>query len=226
MARFDSSLALVLVVAAHAGAIGSVLWARAPQPMKITMPTVEGVLIPAPPAEQLKAPPAPEPPKLLPVEQPKPKPKPKPEPKPKPQPRPQPKLPPPPDGPPSERAVSAPESAPESPPVAESTLSRNDDELAAPVVPPRVDASQLNNPAPAYPTLSRRLREEGTVFLELMIEPDGLVSDIRVKTSSGFARLDAAALAAVSKWRYVPAKRGGVAISFRYVQPIEFSLNR
>ncbi len=217
MARFDSGLALVAVVVAHAGALGAVLWARTPEPMVISMPTVEGVLIAAPPAEELKAPPAPEPPKPLPVEQPKPKPKPKPQPTPKP-------LPPPPEGPPSENAVSAPAQDPEPAPAA--VAARDDDDLGAPVVPPRVDASQLNNPAPVYPTLSRRLREQGTVYLELLILPDGSVSEIKVKTSSGFGRLDASALDAVRRWRYVPAKRGGVAIPFRYVQPIEFSLSR
>lgn len=220
MARFDSGFALVVVVAVHAGVLGAVLWARAPAPIVISMPTVEGVLIEAPPAEELKAPPTPEPPKPLPVEQPKPKPKPKPKPQPKPKP-----LPPPPEGPPSEKAVSAP--APEPEPAAATPLAAKEaDELAAPVEQPRVDASQSNNPAPVYPTLSRRLREQGTVYLELMILPDGSVSEISVKTSSGFGRLDAAALDAVRRWRYVPAKRGGVAIPFRYVQPIEFSLSR
>lgn len=213
MARFDSSMALLVVVAAHAGALGTVLWARSPEPLLITMPTVEGVLIPVPPAEEVKAPPAPEPPKPLPVEPPKPKPKPKPTP-----------APPPPDGPPSERAVSAPAAEPEQAP--QPSLSKDDDSLGAPVIPPRVDASQLNNPAPIYPPMSRRLREQGTVFLELLIQPDGTVSEITVRTSSGFARLDASALAAVKKWRYVPAKRAGVPIPFRYIQPIEFSLNR
>jgi protein TonB len=210
-------MALLVVVAAHAGALGTLLWARSPEPLLVIMPTVEGVLIPVPPAEEVKAPPAPEPPKPLPVEPPKPKPKPKLKPRPKP-------LPPPPEGPPSERAVSAAAAEPEQAP--QPSLSRDDDALGAPVIPPRVDASQLNNPAPVYPAMSRRLREQGTVFLELLILPDGTVSEISVRTSSGFARLDASALAAVKKWRYVPAKRGGVPIPFRYVQPIEFSLNR
>lgn len=219
MARFDAGIAFALVIAAHAGALGAVMWARSPQPMLITMPTVEGVLIAAPPAEELKAPPT-QPPKPLPVEQPKPKPKPKPKPVPKPKP-----APPPPEGPPSEQAISAPAPEPEEAPPAP-VAAKEDDELAAPVTPPRVDASQLNNPAPSYPTLSRRLREQGTVYLELLILPDGTVSEIQVKTSSGFARLDNSALEAVRRWRYVPAKRGGVAIPFRYVQPIEFSLSR
>lgn len=220
MARFDSGLALAVVVVAHTGALGAMLWARTPEPMVISMPTVEGVLIEAPKAEELKAPPTPEPPKPLPVEQPKPKPKPQPKPQPKPKP-----LPPPPEGPPSEKAISAPAPEPEPAPAAP-VAAKEDDELAAPIEQPRIDASQLNNPAPVYPNLSRRLREQGTVYLELLILPDGTVSEIAVKTSSGYGRLDAAALEAVRKWRYVPAKRGGVAIPFRYVQPIEFSLSR
>lgn len=221
MGSRDNVLALALVVTIHAGALAGMLWTRSPQPMLITMPTVQGVLVPAPPAEEIKAPPAPEPPKPLPVEQPKPKPEPKPKPKPKPKPRP-----PAPEAPPSERAVSAPPAEPAPSEPTPPALSGKEDELAAPVAPPRVDASQLNSPAPVYPHMSRRLREEGTVYLELMIEADGTVSDIRVKTSSGSRRLDASALAAVRKWRYIPAQRGGVPIAFRYVQPIEFFLNR
>lgn len=93
-----------------------------------------------------------------------------------------------------------------------------------PVQAPRVDASHLKNPAPQYPTLSRRLREQGRVLLELLILADGTIGEIRVKTSSGFARLDQAALSVVKHWRYVPANRRGEAIPFRYLQPIEFSL--
>ncbi|MFO7640677.1 MAG: energy transducer TonB [Candidatus Competibacteraceae bacterium] len=57
-------------------------------------------------------------------------------------------------------------------------------------MPPRVDASHLNNPAPVYPAPSRRLREEGRVLLDVYILPDGSVGQIRLRASSGFRRLD------------------------------------
>tara|TARA_R110002111_G_scaffold115634_2_gene176588 strand:+ start:417 stop:1055 length:639 start_codon:yes stop_codon:yes gene_type:complete len=93
------------------------------------------------------------------------------------------------------------------------------------ITPPNIDdASQLNNIPPSYPRLSKRLREEGLVILELLVLVDGSVAEITVKTSSGFLRLDKAALAAVSKWRYTPATRQGEIIAYRYEQPIEFSM--
>lgn len=96
---------------------------------------------------------------------------------------------------------------------------------AAPAVtPPRTDASHLNNPVPRYPPVSRRLGEEGRVLLDVHIQPDGGVGEIRVRTSSGSNRLDQAALDAVKRWRYVPARRGDVAIAFWYVQPVVFAL--
>jgi protein TonB len=89
---------------------------------------------------------------------------------------------------------------------------------------PRVDASQLNNPAPAYPPVSRRMREQGVVLLEVLIQATGQVGEVRIKRSSGFKRLDDAASKAVQRWRYLPATRGGTAIEYWYLQPIEFSL--
>lgn len=97
-------------------------------------------------------------------------------------------------------------------------------EPAAPVIPPRSDAAHLSNPAPVYPAVSRRLREQGRVLFDVYILPDGTVGEIKLKRSSGFARLDDAALEAVRQWRYVPAKRGDQPIPFWYVQPIDFTM--
>jgi len=92
------------------------------------------------------------------------------------------------------------------------------------VVPPHTHAAHLHNAAPAYPALSRRLREQGRVLLDLLILPDGTVGEIAVQRSSGFGRLDQAALDAVRRWQYVPARRGDRAIAMRYVQPVVFAL--
>lgn len=92
------------------------------------------------------------------------------------------------------------------------------------IIPPRVEAYQSNNPPPKYPRLSKRLKEEGTVILELLIAEDGTVAELKVKRSSGFPRLDKAALKAVKRWRYTPALRGDTAIAYRYEQPVSFTL--
>jgi protein TonB len=93
------------------------------------------------------------------------------------------------------------------------------------VTPPRSDAAHLNNPPPPYPSLSRRLREEGRVVLDVYILADGRVGETRLRRSSGHPRLDEAALDAVRRWRYVPARRGDEPIPFWYVQPVDFRLD-
>ena len=47
---------------------------------------------------------------------------------------------------------------------------------------------------PRYPEMSRRLHEQGTVYLSVLVGTDGAVSEISVSRSSGSARLDKAAL--------------------------------
>ena len=229
--KWAACIAFISVLAIHAGAIGLVVWAPAPKTEELVLPTVQGILIPAPPAETVQAPSAkPTPPPVEPpppaLEKPKPKPK-KPEPKPKPKPKPVPL----PKAPPSEKAITQEESPPEEdsapppppPPVATPTAEENDS-MGAPVTPPREDAHQLNNPRPAYPALSRRLREQGIVLLEILILPDGTVGEVKIKESSGFKRLDDTAVKAVKQWKYTPARRGNEPIAYWYLQPLEFSL--
>ncbi|MBS1186073.1 MAG: hypothetical protein H6R04_91 [Burkholderiaceae bacterium] len=90
---------------------------------------------------------------------------------------------------------------------------------------PRTDAAHLNNPKPVYPSVSRRMGEQGRVLLSVYILPDGSVGEIRLKQSCGHPRLDESAMTAVRRWRYVPARRGNEPIPYWYVQPISFSLD-
>jgi len=93
-----------------------------------------------------------------------------------------------------------------------------------PPTPPRFDAGYLDNPAPPYPGLSRRLGEEGRVLLRVFVAADGSPAQVEVHHSSGFARLDAAALETVRRWRFAPARRGEERIGAWVVVPISFSL--
>lgn len=88
----------------------------------------------------------------------------------------------------------------------------------------RFDAAYLNNPKPVYPNASRRLGEEGRVVLRVHVDPDGRPGEIEIRTSSGFPRLDAAAYEAVSRWRFVPARRGDEPIAAWVAVPITFNL--
>jgi len=78
--------------------------------------------------------------------------------------------------------------------------------------------------APAYPQRSRRNGEEGTVILRVELSEAGNVDAARVQTSSGFPRLDEAAIAAVRAWRCQPARRNGQPISTTALQPFKFVL--
>lgn len=96
---------------------------------------------------------------------------------------------------------------------------------AAPAVTaPRFDADYLENPAPAYPSASRRLGEEGKVVLRVFVEPDGRPSAVEVRTGSGSSRLDDAALDAVRRWKFLPARRGAEAVGAWVLVPIAFHL--
>lgn len=77
---------------------------------------------------------------------------------------------------------------------------------------------------PRYPTESRRSREQGTVVLTVTLGTDGAVADISIARSSGFERLDRAALAAVRRWRWSPTKRNGAPVMVRGVVEIPFVL--
>ena len=99
----------------------------------------------------------------------------------------------------------------------------------APPAPPKIelpssDADYLNNPKPPYPPTSKRLREEGTVIINVLVGVDGRAQKGEIKTSSGFDRLDQAAYSAVMNWRYSPGKRNGVATAMPYDVPIRFNL--
>ena len=92
---------------------------------------------------------------------------------------------------------------------------------------PSSDAAYLQNPAPPYPPMSRRLGEQGRVILDVLIGVDGTAKDARVKRSSGFERLDRIALETVRhRWRFVPGKRNGVAEDMWFDVPVHFELLR
>lgn len=99
----------------------------------------------------------------------------------------------------------------------------------APAAPPAVqlpssDADYLQNPKPAYPPISRRLGEQGKVIVRVLIGADGQAKKTEIRQSSGFDRLDQAAVTTVMRWRYVPGKRGGVAEEMWFNVPINFVL--
>ena len=111
---------------------------------------------------------------------------------------------------------------PAAPPIEAATVATAP--AAARIELPSSNAAYLNNPRPAYPALSRRLGEQGKVVVRVLIGVDGTAQQAEIRTSSGYERLDQAALATVRSWRYVPGKRGGVPEAMWFNVPINFVL--
>ncbi len=63
--------------------------------------------------------------------------------------------------------------------------------------------------SPAYPLQSRRRGEEGRVIIAAEICTDGTPGELRVVSSSGYRRLDEAAVAALRKSAFTPATKAG-----------------
>lgn len=81
--------------------------------------------------------------------------------------------------------------------------------FAEPVrVPPSIDTVR-GCEEPHYPLVSRRLSEQGSVVLRFLVAPDGSVQKGMVSTSSGYERLDQAALDSLSQCRFNPATIDG-----------------
>jgi protein TonB len=166
-----------------------------PPPPQPVQPVVEP---PTPVVDELAVKPAP--PKPLP------KPKPKPVAKPAPKAVEQPPAPPQPAAP-----VAAP--APPAPPA------------PAPVTPASANAAYLKNPAPEYPSLAQRRGWEGTVLLRVQVLASGKPGEVQIQKSSGRQQLDDAALSAVKRWSFVPAKQGDVAQVGWVSVPIDFKIH-
>lgn len=93
-----------------------------------------------------------------------------------------------------------------------------------PIEPPKFNADYLDNPSPVYPVVSRRMGEVGRVLLRVQVSEKGLPSRVLVKKTSGYERLDEAALDTVRNWKFVPAQQGGKPVEAWVVVPITFDL--
>lgn len=89
---------------------------------------------------------------------------------------------------------------------------------------PSSNADYLNNPAPVYPAISQRLGEQGQVVVRVLIGKDGNAHRGEVFQSSGYERLDQAALRAVVSWRFVPGQRSGMPQDMWFNVPVSFTL--
>jgi protein TonB len=216
------------VAVAAAAALAAVLhglflfwYVNRPAPLPLTeaapLPMIDVVLSapPTPAVAQPNVPPPPVPPKEVKKPDPKPvkKPKPKPVRKNSEVKRVEPRKP--------EQTDAAPPApaAPSVPVLDRAAAPRNDA-----YTPASSNADYLHNPKPVYPAIARRRHWEGLVVLRAYVTADGHCGEVAVQRSSGHEVLDRAALEAVRKWRFVPAKRGDVAQASWVTVPIEFQL--
>jgi len=92
------------------------------------------------------------------------------------------------------------------------------------VAPPMIEEiDYVKAPAPVYPRESQRSRERGTVLLRVLVDALGHPAQIQIERSSGYARLDDAARAAVEKALFRPHEVNGVAQPAQVLIPIEFT---
>ena len=124
------------------------------------------------------------------------------------------------------RAASHPRGGPAT--AAPAAAARHAGSPAAPAAPAREtapigDAAYLRNPAPDYPAFAQDQGWEGRVVLRVHVLANGSPDSVEVRTSSGRRMLDTAAVAAVKRWTFVPAKRGDEAVDGWVNVPIDFA---
>ena len=83
----------------------------------------------------------------------------------------------------------------------------------------------LQLPQPEYPSISRRMGEEGQVVLRVLVDAKGHPERVEVQKSSGKPRLDEAGRQAVLRALFRPHIDDGQAVAVYVIVPIKFQLN-
>lgn len=98
---------------------------------------------------------------------------------------------------------------------------------ADPATPRLIPASAVKYrvpPVQVYPLASRRLGEQGTVLLKLVVDAQGLPQSITLYRSSGHVRLDEQALQAMRTARFQAHAENGVATAWTAIAPLSYEL--
>lgn len=91
--------------------------------------------------------------------------------------------------------------------------------------PPSTQGRGARITQPEYPPASRRAGEEGTVQLQVLVLESGRAGEVKVARSSGFPKLDEAAINEVKRnWRFVPGKEDGKPVSMWHTFAVTFRL--
>lgn len=81
----------------------------------------------------------------------------------------------------------------------------------------------LSKIEPVYPSTARKARLPGRVVLEAVIGLDGSVESVSVISSSS-SLFDEAAMAAVRRWKYTPARMNGSPVRVYFTVQVSFTL--
>jgi protein TonB len=130
---------------------------------------------------------------------------------------------------PSPTPVAAPDPTPPAPPTpatppaaAAPAIGRQTMEISAPR---NVSHVECNIAQPDYPMVSKRRGETGSASVRFVIGLTGKLENIELKKSSGFSRLDDAALAAMRASACKPYLENGQPVRAAYTQPFDFNLS-
>jgi len=88
----------------------------------------------------------------------------------------------------------------------------------------KAEPLNFSNPPPDYPRIARLRGYQGTVILNVLVQKDGTVSQIKINKSSGYWMLDQAALLAVKDWMFKPGTSDAGPVDMWVIQPIRFQL--
>ncbi|TEU84180.1 energy transducer TonB, partial [Burkholderia cepacia] len=91
--------------------------------------------------------------------------------------------------------------------------------------PKNVTALSCNFVKPAYPTMSKRRGETGTAYVHFIIGVTGKIESVQLQKSSGYPRLDEAALEATRASTCPPYIENGQAIRAAHTLPFNFTLD-
>ncbi len=84
----------------------------------------------------------------------------------------------------------------------------------------------LSNPKPNYPAGDRAAGHQGRVILRVRVSAEGRPESVNLLQSSGYSGLDMAALDAVRRWKFRPARMGPLAIPINADVPVNFVLKK
>lgn len=93
-------------------------------------------------------------------------------------------------------------------------------------VSPSTIGGELSDANKIYPRSSQTMGEQGNVYIRFFVNIDGVAENTEVERSSGFERLDQAALIFVQQSRYKPGALDGVPTRMLFARTVTYKLDR